>query len=227
MRNLIAASLLILTYSTATADELLDQVLVGIKADAALNWNFARAMQLFDKNGKAERTSFTRLQNGQWSLLASDGAKPPEDRIKSFAEQAKAGRIDYPRYMNMEKILLSAPVKKNETETTVTYHIAKLPAKSFDYQGEDLSKFVEGDVTIVKGKKPYISQFRMFNLVPFRMSVAKVTKAESTRLFALSPEGLPVATEETTKADASVLFSSIVYHKKITLSEHKLNSAAK
>jgi hypothetical protein len=227
MRNFIAASLLVLTCSSASADELIDQVLAGVKADASLNWNLARAMQLFDKNGKAERTSFTRLQNGQWTLVASDGAKPPEDRIKSFLEQAKAGRIDYPRYMNMEKILLSSPVKKSETETTATYTIAKLPPKSFDYQGEDLSKFVTGDVTIVKGKKPYISQFRMFNLVPFRMSVAKVTKAESTRLFSLSPEGFPIATEETTKADASVLFSSIVYHKKITLSEHKLNTAAK
>jgi hypothetical protein len=220
MRFIFAAALISFA-PCARADELINKVMIGVKADAKQEWNLARALQIFDKNGKAERTSFARLQNGKWTLVAFAGAKPDAEVTKSFNEQADAGKVNYPRYAKLEAVLLSSPIPTQDNATTAIYRVKKMPPGSFDFQGEDLSSHVEGEITVVKGDKPYVSRLRMFNAAPFKMSLAKVTTAEAVRLYALASDGSPVAVEETTKALANVLFKKITYHRKVTISEHK------
>ncbi len=225
----IAAAVAALVGTSARADALLDQVMPAIKADGITKWNLARAFQSFDKNGKAERTSFARLEGGKWSLVAYAGAKPTDDVLKSFNERAAQGKIPYPRYAVLEKILAANPVVAQSTDALTIYKIRNLPPKSIEFQDEDLSKYVVAEVTVTKGSLPYVSKLRVYNEAPFRMSLAKVEKAEKTLTFALLTNSLgapasatPVAVTEETNAKASALFQSILFHQKITLSEYKL-----
>ncbi len=227
MNRFLLAAVSVFMTQNAHADALIDKVIVGVKADAKNDWNLARTLQIYDKNGRAERTSFARLQNGKWTLVAFAGAAPTAEVTKSFNEQASAGKVSYPRYGKLDSILLANPVLMKENETTAVYSVKKLPLGSFDFQGEDLSKNVEAEIIITKGQNPHVSRLRIFNSAPFKMSLAKITTAETLRLYALSAEGVPVAVEETTKALANVLFKKITYHRKVTVTEHKRVMSAK